>query len=52
MNLAFVANMFNKHPALELPEKDEDLLDTGKGNSNLNVNKDLFYFNNSIMVKT
>jgi len=30
LNLAFVANMFNKHPALEIPEKDEDLLDTGR----------------------
>ena len=32
LNLAFVANMFNKHPALEIPKKDEDILDAAKGN--------------------
>ena len=36
--------MFNKHPALEIPEKDEDLLDTGKGNSDLKIHMESFHF--------
>ena len=32
MNLAFVANMFNKHPALEITKDKEEIVDEKEGN--------------------
>ena len=37
LNLAFVANMFNKYPALELPKKKEDIVDEEKGDFNITI---------------
>ena len=34
LNLAFVANMFNKHPALEEPEEDLGIEETREEKSN------------------
>ena len=34
LNLAFVANMFNKHPALEEPEEDLGIQETREEKSN------------------
>ena len=32
LNLAFVANMFNKHPALEITNDKEEIVDENEGN--------------------
>ena len=38
LNLAFVANMFNKHPALEEPEEDLGIQETREEKSNFEIN--------------
>ena len=37
LNLAFVANMFNKHPALEITNDKEEIVDEKEGNFDIEI---------------